>query len=167
MGLPESQRINQFLSTTGGLNAITNQATSIYRVWKYIPTSTQRAYLTRLNVNVEDNATWDAAKYAGAAALNTGIEIALMNANGTVVNFTPRKIKKIHHWASLSGVDVYHTNFASGNNMFTVRWTFEKGGRELVVDGSKGEYLQMRMWTSLASLVEHEACVQGFWETVG
>jgi hypothetical protein len=59
------------------------------------------------------------------------------------------------------------TDFATGNDIITVRWTFTKGGDVITLDGNKGEFMQVNVQDTLAGLVSHIIQVQGMSRWIG
>ena len=57
------------------------------------------------------------------------------------------------------------TDFPTGeSDHCSVRWTHEKGGGAIILDGSVGEYLKFEVLDGLDDLVEHYVAVQGWKE---
>lgn len=162
--LAAEDRVEQALDTVGDGSGTTNMATTSDTYFIAPPAGTIYA-LNRLNAYVEDgiNEKFGADLYGGIAALTTGIDISVEDANGRLKLLTPKRIQKIGHWGLLAGVDMFFTDFpASSADMAMIRWTFEKGGGAIWLNGDKGEFLQMVIHDDLSDLVEHRAAVQGF-----
>jgi hypothetical protein len=164
MGKPENA-IYQLLSTDGHGGGTTSWvgAANTYKI--LAPPDTELV-LVRLNVYLEDNGQFRGDRYGSTAALSTGITIKIFDTDGTTVlqNFTNGfAIKKIGHWALLSGVDVEGTNYTTGNNTWLVRWTLAKAGQEISL--FPGQSFQVIVADNLAGggadLVEHFGQMQG------
>ena len=58
------------------------------------------------------------------------------------------------------------TDFTTGNDFFLVRWTLSKAEHHTHLDGSKGEFLRLKVPVTIASLVSHLVAAQGVTEYV-
>ena len=126
-----------------------------------VPPANKVYDLARINIYIADNGTFNENTYGGASALSNGIQVTVENAAGVVKLLTPDPIKRTFEWGLQSGVDVAWSDFAANNNVALVRWTFNKAGSPIHLDGSKGEFLRFNVRDSLATLIRHKAQVQG------
>jgi hypothetical protein len=134
-------------------------------VYKLVAKPGYEFVLVRMNIYVEDNGQFRGDRYGSTGALTNGIRVRVMDTDGSVIkDLTPYTIKKIGHWGLQAGIDVYGTNYTTGNNTWLVRWTFERGGNRIVLQ--PGQYLEFETQDNMgaggAALVEHYAQVQGF-----
>jgi hypothetical protein len=62
----------------------------------------------------------------------------------------------------VGGVDVKISSYGAGNEALGARWTFERMGRPVVLDGDIGEFACFRMNDNFSGLVQHYFHFQGF-----
>ena len=165
MGLVKiTDQIYQALDETGdGTGNISQNVNGSITPVKFLikPPSTHKYIFTRLNVFAIDS-NWNNASFYGATAANAnGIRIYIENDSGIVKEYTDNfKIKRARDWALLAGVDAVSIGSA-GADPLTVRWTFERGGSDIVIDGSKGERFVMEIPDDLTGLIDQIAVIQG------
>ena len=154
-------RLDQLIDSVGDGTGVTNQArqASDYFV---IPHVQEVLTIVRVLIYIEDDAKFAGEKYSGATALTNGIKITKNNSDGIIHDFTPLPITKFAQWALLAGVDVILTDFTTGNDVCAVRWTLDKAGYPVSLDGTKGEFFKVSVRDSLAGLVDHRMAVQGY-----
>ena len=160
---PSEDRIEQLLDITGDGSGIANMARAA-DIYKIVPPKGRVYVLSRLTCCMVPgvNEKFSAAAYTPDAALPEGIIISVENESGRLKLLNPLPITELAHWALLSGVDVFFTDFpASKTDMAIIRWTFRRGGGPLWLDGDKGEFLQMSVGADLSALGEHFVEVQG------
>jgi len=160
-------RIEQLMTLvgdgTGASQMIDNE--DIY----YVAPPPGEAYvLSRMNVYLEGGQSkkFDANMYGSNAALATGIVMTVNNPSSVIKLLTPQPIQKIGHWSLLAGIDVFFTDFPSGkSDMAVVRWSFDRGGGDIVLNGDKEESLRCTIIDPLGSggagLESHLMQVQG------
>jgi len=153
-------RLEQLFSTGGDGSGIIDMA-GLPNVYKVVPPPGYTYELFRMNLVMEDATKFSGDLYGGVTALTNGIVITTEGQAGVIINHTPQPIKKSGHWALVAGVDMAMTDFATGNDIITVRWTFAKGGSNIVLDGNKGEFIKVNVRDTLAGLVSHIIQVQG------
>ena len=118
--------------------------------------------LSRMLLYLDDNVKITGTGYGGIATpLATGLTITTENAGGAIHDYTPKKIQKTGEWSLVAGVDILPSTFNTGNDFATMRWTFERGGGMIVLDGDAGEFLNVNFPDTLATLVSHYLIVQG------
>ena len=153
-------RLEQLFSTGGDGSGITEMAAAA-AVYKVVPPPGYTYELHRMNMVMEDATKFSGDLYGGISALTNGIVITTEGRKGVITNHTPQPIKKSGHWSLVAGVDMAMTDFATGNDLITIRWTFTKGGGVIKLVGNKGEYMQVNVQDTLAGLVSHIIQVQG------
>jgi hypothetical protein len=153
-------RLEQLFSTGGDGSGVTEMA-GLPAIYKVAPPPGYRYELFRLCVVLEDATKFSGDLYGGISALTNGILITTEGRQGVITNHTPQPIKKSGHWSLVAGVDMAMTDFATGNDIITVRWTFARGGSNIVLDGNEGEFMQVNVQDTLAGLVSHIIQVQG------
>jgi hypothetical protein len=153
-------RLEQLFSTGGDGSGITEMA-GLPALYKVSPPPGYTYELHRMNAVLEDGTKFSGDLYGGISALTNGIVITTEGRKGVIVNHTPQPIKKSGHWALVAGVDMAMTDFTTGNDIITVRWTFTKGGDVIRLSGNEGEFMQVNVRDTLAGLVSHIIQVQG------
>jgi hypothetical protein len=161
--------VYQMLSTDGHGGGTTSFVGAANNFKITAPPNTE-IVLTRLLVYLEDGGQFRGDRYGGTIALTNGILCRIYDTDGTTVlkNFTPLPIKKIGHWGWLAGVDVFGTDYTTGNNTWIVRWTLAKSGSEASLKPGQSFVLttQDNMAGGGADLVEHTAQMQGYSKTL-
>ena len=152
---------------TGGASQNVNG--SVTPVLFYIqPPSDEKYTLRRMNIHGIDG-NWNNASQYGAlgGALTTGIKIYTeINGGALIKDYTGDiTIKRSHDWALLAGVDSISVGGA-GEDPLLVRWTFERGAGNIILDGSKNERLVIEIGDDLQGLTDQLAMVQGFKEAI-
>ena len=153
-------RLDRLIDTVGNGSGLTEMS-ALAADYFVRPGPTEFMEIARVLTVMEDNAKFAAEKYSAAGALGTGIFITKEDASGVLHNYTPQPIKKIGHWGLLAGVDVYLTNFTTGNDMFIIRWTLSKAEHRTTLDGRRGEFFRVSVKDSLADAASHIMSVQG------
>jgi len=165
-----SHRLEQLLSSAGDGTGVTEMAAAA-AVYKVSPPENFTWTLHRMNGYIEDNGKFRGEWYGATSALANGIVITKENSGGVITTYTPETIKRIGHWSLVAGVDMYFTEFTTGNDMCMVRWTFTRGGGVITLRGDYGEFLKMNIQDNLgaggAALVSHIFQVQGIQEWTG
>jgi len=163
--LESTNRVAQLLDSSGAGTATTEMATTA-GTYKIVPPAGSTYYLNRVNIYIEDDAKFQGGYYGGTGALSNGIIVRVSDGSGVLKTLTPQPVKKIGHWGLVAGVDVYMTDFTTGNDIFLIRWTFAKGSAAVKLSGDDGEFLEFitqdNMGAGGAALVSHIAQVQGW-----
>jgi hypothetical protein len=120
--------------------------------------------LARILVNIVDTRTgWSPVKYGSTVAspgLATGIGISKDNADGVLYYCTPILIKTNANW-SLMCYDAQLLDFGTDDYVLPIRWTFERAGKPLTVDGNKGEFLNIHFADDFTGITSQQFHVQG------
>lgn len=116
----------------------------------------------RMIISYEDTAGMQAEEYGNlAAALTNGIEIKLIDDDGTIIDLTDGiPIKTNAQWGQLC-YDVDVKSWGSGNELLVARWTFSKAGGPLTVNPSKNVQLAVYLDDNFTGLLSHYFMVQG------
>ena len=150
------QRLEELLAD----GATTNMAAAA-SAYEYAPAAGKVAVIERLSVYIEDNVKFTAETYGGLT-LSVGITVWVESDGEVAKLLTPLPIKKIGHWALVTGRDAYLTEFSTGTDqMAQVRWTFGRGGGPIVLNGDNADKLIMTIGDDMTALVEHYAQIQG------
>lgn len=159
--------VYQIMSTNGDGTGILSQnvlGTSGSPILFFIqPPSDEKYRLRRMNLHAIDG-NWNNASNYGALTnpLPNGIRIYVRDDSGIIKEYTSdTTIKKTHDWAFLAGVDSV-TVGAAGADPLIVRWTFERGASDIILDGSNNERLVIAIEDDLTDITEQVAMVQGY-----
>lgn len=155
--------IYQLLSTNGdGSGSVSmNVDGSSTSVKFYIqPPVTEKYILKRMNVEVIDG-NFNNANLYGTITLGNGMDIYVENDSGVIKRYTNEfKIKRTHDWALLAGVDSVTIGAATSDPLL-VRWTFERGCSDIILDGSNTERLVVEVQDLMTGLDDQLIMVQG------
>ena len=165
MGRAPKDQIFQLVSSAGdgtGTVDLNQNAAADYFVR---PGINEKFVLKRMNVWEVDGAFTDAAGYGAGSALSNGIGITVEDGNGIIKNYTPVTIKTTYEWSLLAGVDNTAV-FSGGDDARVVRWSFFKGGGNITLDGSKGEFLKVSYGDAMDFLTLSRIMVQGYKKSV-
>lgn len=161
---PASNTIYQALSTngdgTGFIEQKVNGGTSPVKF--YIQPAVDEVYiLKRVNIAVIASNFNDATKY-GTLSLVNGIEVFIENDIERLQDYTKDiTIKRTYDWGLLSGVDAVTVGNANADP-FLVRWTFDRGGTNIKLNGANNERFVMQINDDLTGLISQVAMIQGF-----
>lgn len=161
--------LNQFLDLsgngTGNKNANGNY--SALPTAFFIKPPTNKLYvIARMIVFIRDAGSLDSGKYGNNINLTNGILVQRKDGVGVLENdFTDGvPIIKNTDWAKYC-YDLNLLNFGSGDEAYTVRWTFAATGqRGVVLNGAIGESFLVLLNDNFSGLLEHRFLVQGFIE---
>lgn len=165
-GLNPSYRLDHPMTLEGAVDGFYDMSISGSSVNYWItPPSDEVYWIARLNVIMIDADFNRADRYGSTAGLTTGIAVHLEDDSLNVIHdFTPVRIKNITHWGLLAGNDT-HIAGGAGADPLIVRWTFERSGAYLVIDGRLNHRLKMEIPDNLgaggAALDEHIVLAQG------
>jgi hypothetical protein len=160
-GRGPERHIFQLLSTTGKPTGTTAMNHTAARDYYIRPDANETYVLRRLTVWEVDGSFTNAAGYGAGAALTNGIGITVENPDGVIKNYTPVTIKTTYEWGLLAGIDSTSIGGA-GADPHLVRWTFGKGGGNITLDGSKGEFLKVSCGDAMNFLTAARMMVQGY-----
>lgn len=125
------------------------------------PAAGRVIYVARIIVTIEDTSGFQAEEYGNlGAALTNGITLQ-RSINGVLdTNFTPVSVKTNAQWGSYC-YDVDLKTWGTGNEFLLVRWTLERSGVGVVLDGNNLESLDIIVNDNLTGLITHHFVVQG------
>jgi len=127
------------------------------------PASGEIFILHRMLVMIEDSSGMAARDYGNIAnGLTNGIAIGTFR-DGVLVNQLTQNTPILTNgeWARPCH-DVDLKTWSTGNEVLTVRWTFEKSGKPITLNGGKKESFRVTLNDDLTGLVEHTFHVQGY-----
>lgn len=159
--------ISRYMDTNGDGSG-TKSATGDYSVtagyFKIQPPRNALYAITRLIVFVEDGGpTLSADEYGGLAALTNGIRVEVRDNTTDVKNDLTDgvTIKSNAAWSRVC-YDATPSNYGSGNVFLSVRWTFERSGGPIYLEGRNAERLVVKLTDSFTGLVDHTFLAQGY-----
>jgi hypothetical protein len=128
----------------------------------YIQDTTRTLAIARMIVSYQDAGGGTMQEYGNLnAALSTGVEVKTTRRDGsTVINDLTDGVPIVSngHWARFC-YDAQRLDWGAGEDLFVVRWTFEKAGEPILLE--PGETLRMYIQDDLSLLTNHFALVQG------
>jgi hypothetical protein len=165
MGRGPKDHIFQLVSSNGDGTGTVDLNQSSAADYYVRPGLKEKYVLRRMNVWEVDQAFTTATNYGAGSALTNGIGITVENGNEIIKNYTPVTIKTTFEWGLLAGVDSSPL-FGAGEDAHLVRWTFNKGGGNIVLDGSKGEFLKVSYGDAMNFMTSIRIQVQGYKKSV-
>ena len=130
-------------------------------ICKITPPSNKIYNITRLLIVIRDNSNITAANYGGVSTLSNGVQVRCMRGNTVLANLTnSHPITGNVEWGTFA-FDVEDHTFGSGDNFTLVRWSFFKSGNPLVLDGLRGDSLEVWINDDLSSMTGHTFVIQG------
>ncbi len=137
------------------------------------PPAGERWDIARMLVRLEDgSAAFNADKYGAVNALSTGVQIQVGQSDGTVLHYltgqaedgtSQQTIQSNMDWFQMF-YDVKEAAFGSGNDAIVGRWSFFKSNKDshgLLLDGDRGDELQIVINDDLSGLVAHTFRLEG------
>lgn len=145
---------------TGTKNANGNYSTpDIF----YIEPSSDRLFLiNRMIVCIEDAAGMRAERYGSLSdALTNGIIVRVSDNSGVKQDLTDGiPVKTNAGWGTLC-FDVDVKTWGAGDELLLVRWTFQRSGVPIPLNGAKGEKLEIYLQDDFTGIVNHYFFAQG------
>lgn len=145
---------------TGTTNMIGDYSSAATQI-TVTPASSDVYMITRMIVFVEDAGSFDSGAYANGITLTNGIDVLLKDGSGTITTLTPFPITTNAEWAAMCH-DVTVHDFGTGNTAMSVRWTFERAGKQLKLDGSEGQFLEISFNDDYTGVITHQFLLQGY-----
>lgn len=155
-----SNELEELFDTVGDGSGQTEMAAAS-NIYKVVPPLGIKYFVNRINIYVEDVPKFRGDRYGSSASLTNGIDITVHNGSGSIFRYTNSPIKRIGHWNLLSGIDMFFTDFPSGNDIAAVRWSLDKSGDPLELNGNDSEFIQIKVQDDMSDLVSHIAKAQG------
>lgn len=145
---------------TGTKNAVGDYS-STPTDFKIQPAANQMFILHRMLVFIKDTTGIDADAYGNGIVLTNGINIKYSHAAGVVVDMVDGiPITVNGDWGRLC-YDVELKAWGAGNEILVVRWTFDKAGEPLVLNGADGDRFVVSLNDDFSGLLAHYFMVQG------
>ena len=167
--MPSAQKIiSRTLDTVGDGSGLGN-ANGNYLItpqdFKIAPAAGEIFAIHRCIITIQDVGTFEAANYGGkapSAPLVNGIILEVRNASGLLYPLTAGPVTVNQQWF-WHCFDAHMYEFPNQAGSMTMRWTFAKSGRPVVLKGDDGEYLRAEMNDDLTFLTGHFFLVQGYY----
>ena len=160
--IPPSDMWFDYLSNGSTIHAIGNYATpESFRVTCKI--GSQKLYINRLIVYIEDSGAFLSAKYGADLTLTNGIHVHVKDSSDALLlDLTgANPVLTNAQWSGLC-YDVALDTYGAGNNgSLAVRWTFANAGAPISL--SPGDYLEVELEDDYTGLVDHTFMVQGLY----
>jgi len=149
--------------TNGNVNAKYNYSDGGLGLTKFKITAPDNHFLVlyRMIVTVRDGGSFDSGSYGNGITLTNGIKFYVKDdthQDDRIITTTP--ILTNPDW----GIYCYDTvlsNYGSGDEQLSVRWTFAKGGRPVILDGDKNEEVGLILNDDFSGLKGHYFNMQG------
>jgi hypothetical protein len=112
---------------------------------------------TRLIVTIQGGANTRPDNYGSIAALGNGCILEFWDHNGVKQTLTAEAVKTNGEWRSYChDLEPYESATAS---ILSVRWTFTKGGTDILM--RPGAFFRFTVRDDLSTLALHRCCLQG------
>ena len=126
------------------------------------PPSNEIFVINRLIGAVHDNGNFTSSIYGANAAVTNGVDIQIKRDGESLVNLTNgRPVKDNGSWPDFC-YDVDVSNYSGNDNYLHFRWTFEKAGAPLILNGAEGDTFEVTLSDDYTFLTEHRYVVQGY-----
>lgn len=130
----------------------------------YIQPPKDRVYtIARMMVEILDTNGFQAQEYGNlGSALTNGIQVCIIDDTGVVVDLTSRNDTVVTNaeWAMYC-FDVKLNSWGAGDEQLAVRWTFDKAGSPLILEGKNNERLAVILNDNFTGLIKHHFVIQG------
>ncbi len=150
---------------TGTKDAVGNYS-GAEEIFYLKPADGEFMQVNRLIITVRDTGAMDAANYGSTSPLTTGVVVREhSDDSGVIVDWTDGvPIKKNADWGSHC-YDADVKTWGAGDEFLLVRWTFGASGLPMLLDGSRGDKLEVVLNDDFtgtgAGLNEHRFLAQG------
>lgn len=149
----------------GGSNNANGNYSGAETFFTVAPGASEVYRIHRMVVTIEDTSGFTAQEYGNLGfALTNGVSVQIRNAGGLVKNLTNgNPVKTNAQWAGLC-YDADLKTWGSGDELLAVRWSFDRSGAPLRIDGAAGEYFAISLNDNFSGLVDHHFFLQGIIE---
>lgn len=153
--------ISQFAEMDNGTEIANLDCSAAECIFRLAPPENETWIMARMLFQLEDNSKISAAGYGGGSALTNGIFIHLHH-GGMEYNITnAQPITKNSEWAKFC-YDVDISNFGTGNEFLSARWTFAKSGTSILLNGTNNDSISIHLNDDFSGLVSQTFLFQGF-----
>ena len=117
----------------------------------------------RMIIHIRDANNWRAERYGNlAAALTNGIAVWRRSTVHPDIELTDGiPIKTNADWARMC-YDAETTTYGAGDDYLRVRWSFDKAGRHIELNGTAGDQASIELNDDMTGLVEQTFMLQGY-----
>lgn len=171
--MPAAQKIiSRLLDTVGdgsGLGNANGDYDGSPTDFKIVPGAGEIFNIARCIITIQDVGTFEATSYGAktpSGPLANGILMEVRNASGLLYPLTVGLVTANQMWA-WHCFDAHLFEFPNTAGSMTMRWTYAKSGREVVLKGDDGEYLRVLVQDDLTFLTGHYFLVQGYYAKGG
>lgn len=163
MGNPtRSTDLYNFLDTvgdgTGDIDASGDYSTIGQNFFYTCPNDVKFVTIERMIIHYEDVGNFDADKYGNNITIANGVEVRVEKRGETVDLTAGRPVQTNAHWGEMT-YDTFHSDYGTGNDFLTVRWTFAKSGAPVKL--YPGEKFIVYLSDDFSGLVEQLFKIQG------
>lgn len=134
-------------------------------VLKLAPGAGEVFVITRLFVTIADSGTFNTSTYGALATLGTGLDFAIHDGVGVVVDLLNGESIKQHRDWDTAGGSTFLAVFGGGDPYVTVSWSFLDNGNPLRLVGDDGQYLAVTINDDLTGLTGHSFVAHGYVES--
>tara|TARA_R100000501_G_C2631196_1_gene127067 strand:- start:7007 stop:7909 length:903 start_codon:yes stop_codon:yes gene_type:complete len=155
--------------TNATTKSMVGDFSSIPRNFTIQPPANETWRVSRLIVTIIDTNVSNFADYGAISALSNGLRLGAV-LNGTTFIFNPLgnlsqafMIKTNGDWASIM-FDLEKKSLGAGDDYVVGRWTFDKAGTKIRLEGSKGDFVFVQLSDDLSGLSDHLLMAEGYKE---
>lgn len=165
---PQKNLISQHLSLSGdgvGTVDFIGDYSSVADIAYIQPPASTIYRVARMIIYIEAGSGFRAERYGNlSGALANGIHVHVENDGGTIVDLTSGfPIKTNGAWGHAC-FDVDLKTWGAGDEMLLARWTFQRSGQFIRLDGDENERLEISLDDDFTGLVHHKFLIQGYVE---
>ena len=154
------RRLDTVGDGSGAFNmAVNGSVTPV--VFKVAPPAGEIWRIATWNLYVQDAGTFDASKWGNGITMNNGITLELVDSG--VMPLLQFPVKTSGDVAAIAE-NINFITIGTGDNIMTAIWSFVSSGQYLVLDGDKGEALQVTVRDNLTGLSSQYIQVSGYKE---
>lgn len=165
-----TQNLNlyRYLDTNGdgtGTKDASVDGSGTQQIFKITPPAGTIYRIARMLIYIQDGSGFAAAEYGNlGTTLTTGIGLRIHNGTTTVLDLMDGvKVQQNADWARCC-YDANLVTWGAGDEFLVVRWTFERAGQMLRLDGDATESLEILIDDNLTGLTSQYFQVQGYTE---
>jgi len=162
-------RIDRFLDTngdgSGAKNVIGNYAGGSAETFFIAPPSDKKFVLSRMMVSIRDTGSMDSGLYGNGITITNGLTLKKKDGSGDILDMLDGLTIKTNGDWGRHCYDVSRSNFGSGDEYITVRWSFFRAGNKGInLSGAAGEFFELGLNDDFSGLVEHYYFIEGYEE---
>jgi len=158
------RQLFQYLDSVGdgsGIKNLIGDYSGAPTTFKIAPGAGEIFILTRMLIYIEDAGSFDTGSYANGVMLTNGISLEHDHIDGVVDMMAGIKVTNNGDWAGKCK-DVDTHTWGAGNEFLTGRWSFDRTGQEIALNGDAGQELRISLNDDFSGIAKHEFMIQGF-----